>query len=50
MSFLGWIIVFFFVLVFLVLLVYAVVVKAFYWGDKKEPSKKIEPPKAENKH
>jgi len=37
MSFLGWIIVFFFILVFLVLLVYTVVVKAFYWGDKKEP-------------
>jgi hypothetical protein len=27
---------------FLVLLVYAVVVKAFYWGDKKESPKKTE--------
>jgi hypothetical protein len=26
----------------LVLLVYAIVVKAFYWGDKKEPPKKSE--------
>ena len=42
MSFLGWIIVFFVVLMVLVLLVYVLVIKAFYWGDKKEAPKKSE--------
>ncbi|MEZ5427448.1 MAG: hypothetical protein R2747_14345 [Pyrinomonadaceae bacterium] len=32
-----WFITFFFILLFLVLLVYILVVRAFYWGDKKEP-------------
>lgn len=36
MSSLGWLIVFFFGICFLVVLVYVLVVKAFYWGDKKE--------------
>ena len=48
MSFFGWIIAFFFILSFLVLLVYAVVVKAFYWGDKRESPKKIEKRKTES--
>lgn len=39
MSSLGWLILIFFVLCFLVLLVYILVVRAFYWGDKKEPPK-----------
>ncbi len=37
-----WLILFFFILCFLVLLVYVLVVRAFYWGDKKEPAKKTE--------
>ncbi len=37
MSSLAWLIVIFFVLLFLSLLVYGLVVRAFYWGDKKEP-------------
>ncbi len=40
MSYTAWLIGFFLVLCFLVLLVYVLVVKAFYWGDKKEPLKK----------
>lgn len=40
MSSLAWLIIIFFVLCFLVVLVYVLVVRAFYWGDKKEPSKK----------
>ena len=48
MSFLAWIIVFFFILMFLVLLVYAVVVKAFYWGDKRESPTKAKKQKPEN--
>jgi len=40
MSSLAWLIVIFFILCFLVLSVYILVVKAFYWGDKKEPPKK----------
>ena len=40
MSSLGWLIVFFFVLLFICLLVYALVVRAFYWGDKKNPRAK----------
>ena len=42
MSPLAWLIVFFFVLLFLCILVYVLVVRAFYWGDKKEPSKRKE--------
>lgn len=38
MSSLAWLIVFFFFLCFLVVLVYVLVVRAFYWGDKKEPT------------
>ena len=41
MSSLAWLIVFFFFLCFLVLLVYVLVVRAFYWGDKKEPKGKV---------
>ena len=36
MSSLGWLIVIFIVLVLLCLTVYVLVVRAFYWGDKKE--------------
>jgi len=39
MSSFAWLIVFFFILCFLVLLVYVLAVRAFYWGDKKEPPK-----------
>jgi hypothetical protein len=35
-----WFIGFFFILLFLVLLVYVLVVRAFYWGDKKGPPDK----------
>ena len=42
MSPLAWIIAFFFILLFLVLLVYVLVVRAFYWGDKKGPPDKKE--------
>jgi len=34
----------FFILVFISILVYVLVVRAFYWGDKKEP-----PPKTPRK-
>jgi hypothetical protein len=40
MSPLAWLIVFFFVLLFLCLLVYVLVIRAFYWGDKKGPPTK----------
>lgn len=40
MSPIAWLIIFFCVLCFLVLLVYFLAVRAFYWGDKKEPPKK----------
>ncbi len=40
MSYLAWMIVFFFALLFICLAVYVLVVKAFYWGDKKEPPAK----------
>lgn len=40
MSSLAWIIAFFFILLALVLLVYVLVVRAFYWGDKKGPPDK----------
>jgi hypothetical protein len=37
MSPLAWLIAFFFILLFLSILVYVLVVRAFYWGDKKGP-------------
>lgn len=40
MSSLAWLIVLFFVLLFISLLVYVLAVRAYYWGDKKEPPKK----------
>jgi len=40
MSFYAWIALFFFVLLALSLSVYVLVVRAFYWGDKKGPPKK----------
>ena len=40
MSPIAWLILFFVGLLFLCLLVYFLVVRAFYWGDKKEPPKK----------
>lgn len=39
MSPIAWLIVFFFILLFLSVLVYVLVVRAFYWGDKKERPK-----------
>jgi len=40
MSSLAWLIVFFFILLTLSLTVYVLVVRTFYWGDKKEPPTK----------
>jgi hypothetical protein len=40
MSTLGWLVLFFFVLLAISVLVYVLVVKAFYWGDKNEPPAK----------
>ncbi len=40
MSSLAWLILIFFVLVFLSILVYVLAIRAFYWGDKKEPPSK----------
>ena len=40
MSFVGWLAVFFLILLFISVLIYVLVIKAFYWGDKKEPPKK----------
>jgi len=40
MSPLIWLIAFFLILLFISILVYVLVVKAFYWGDKKEPPAK----------
>lgn len=37
MSPLAWLIAFFFIFLFLSILVYVLVVRNFYWGDKKEP-------------
>lgn len=37
MSSLAWLVIFFLVLLFISVLVYVLVIKAFYWGDKKEP-------------
>jgi hypothetical protein len=40
MSTLGWLVLFFFILLAISVLVYVLVIKAFYWGDKKEPPAK----------
>ncbi|MEO6655279.1 MAG: hypothetical protein ABIO36_04290 [Pyrinomonadaceae bacterium] len=40
MSSLTWLIAFFFILLFLSISVYVLVVRSFYWGDKKEPPNK----------
>lgn len=40
MSFAGWIAIFFLVFLGISVLIYVLVIKAFYWGDKKEPPKK----------
>ena len=37
---LAWLIAFFFILLFLCIIVYVLVVRAFYWGDKKEAPKR----------
>ncbi len=40
MSPIAWLIAFFFILLFLSIFVYVLVVRNFYWGDKKEPPTK----------
>lgn len=40
MSPIAWLVLFFFVLLGLCILIYVLVVRAFYWGDKKEPPSK----------
>ncbi len=40
MSSIAWLILIFFVLVLLSLLVYVLVIRAFYWGDRKGPPAK----------
>ncbi|HRI03995.1 MAG TPA: hypothetical protein PLL77_09650 [Pyrinomonadaceae bacterium] len=40
MSSIAWLVVFFFVLLALSILIYVLVVRAFYWGDKKDPPTK----------
>ncbi len=40
MSPIAWLIVFFFILFGLSMLVYVLVVRAYYWGDKKGPPTK----------
>jgi hypothetical protein len=40
MSSIGWFVVFFFILLGLSILVYVLVVRAYYWGDKKGPPTK----------
>ena len=40
MSSIAWLVVFFFILLGLSILVYVLVVRAFYWGDKKGPPAK----------
>jgi hypothetical protein len=40
MSPLVWLVIFFFVLLFICLLIYVLVIRAFYWGDKREPPTK----------
>jgi hypothetical protein len=42
MSFFGWIAVFFLIFLVISVLVYVLVIKAFYWGDKKEAPKSKE--------
>lgn len=42
MSFFGWLLVFFLILLFISVLIYVLVIKAFYWGDKKEAPKRKE--------
>ena len=42
MSSLGWLIVFFFILLFVCLLVYVLVVRAFYWSGREEAPKRKE--------
>ena len=37
MSPIAWLVLFFFVILFISILVYVLVVRAFYWGDKKGP-------------
>ena len=44
MSSLAWLVVFFFVLLGLSILIYVLVVRAYYWGDKKEPPIKRQKP------
>jgi hypothetical protein len=36
----AWLIIFFFGLLAICILVYVLVIRAFYWGDKKEPPTK----------
>jgi NADH:ubiquinone oxidoreductase subunit 2 (subunit N) len=40
MSTLGWLVLFFFILLAISVFVYVLVIKAFYWGDKREPPAK----------
>jgi hypothetical protein len=40
MSPVAWLVLFFFVLLFLSILVYVLVIRFFYWGDKREPPTK----------
>lgn len=40
MSSMAWLITIFFILLFLSITVYVLVIKFFYWGDKKEPPSK----------
>lgn len=37
MSYIAWLVIFFFILLAICLVVYVLAVRAFYWGDKKEP-------------
>ena len=48
MSFAGWLVVFFLIFLFISVLIYVLVIKAFYWGDKKEaPKKKVSDPESD---
>ena len=40
MSPIAWLVAFFFIFLFLSITVYVLVVKFYYWGDKKEPPAK----------
>ena len=42
MSFYGWLAVFFLILLGISVLIYVLVIKEFYWGDKKAPAKRKE--------